>query len=292
MVGLISDENLLTMLRKHLQVVRTLSRRYSHGLANENPGLATKYLRQYLASGFNKQTRRDILEFHYGYLEGHVVDDFSTVIREEPLLWWHEGEHCTCSIRLSFNELDHREGDLSLVFFVGDIYLYEMSFTLAPGSAIGASAKAAMLIARVQGAKDRFDDIRMVTKDCGDIPPQLLLATVAFRIAETLNIDLVCGVSNGEQLWNKDKAVLFNYDAFWEKFEARKNGRGFFEIPIPYMQKPLDQVSATHRRRTRLKRELKARAAQVAGDNFRDKYLRSRPAGTATQGISGGPAIA
>lgn len=271
---LLSDEPLPTLLRKHRDVAHLLDRPFVRGLTRRSPRLVTKYLRHYLASGFDKKTRRDILEFHYRFLEARVTAEFADMLEQEPLLWWHESVEPACSIRLAFNPKDHYEGDLSLVFYQDETYLYEMSFSIVPGRTVGSAAETALLIARVQGAKDQFDSIRHVTKACGDNAPAVLLACVAFQLAAILGAKAVVGVSNDEQLWNDEKGIVFDYDRFWLQFGAQRNARGFYEITIPYTQKPLEEISLSHRRRTRIKREFKARAAYVAGENFQDLYLR------------------
>lgn len=271
---LLSDEPLPTFLRKHRDVARLLGRPFVRGLTRRSPRLVTKYLRHYLASGFDKKTRRDILEFHYRFLEARVIAQFSDMLELEPLLWRHESVEPACSIRLAFNPKDHYEGDLSLVFYQDKTYLYEMSFSIVPGGAVGNAAETSLLIARVQGAKDRFDEIRNVTKACGDNAPAVLLACVAFQLAAVLGAKAVVGVSNDEQLWNDEKGIVFDYDRFWLQFGAQRNARGFYEIAIPYTQKPLEEISLSHRRRTRIKREFKGRAAYVAGENFQNLYLR------------------
>jgi len=185
------------------------------------------------------------------------------IVRDRPRLWEKTiGSH-NFAIRLSFTNGLHHEGDLQLEFQADLVPLYHLSFTIAPGYLVGSEAAQVILIARVQGVVGKFDAIRHGTKTCLDVaPPHLLMAAVQ-GVSDALNIDIIAGIRNKEQLTanikdrRRSRNVCFDYDAFWRTYSGAE-GEKFYLIPVPIPDKPLELINSIHRRRTRLKRQFKS----------------------------------
>jgi hypothetical protein len=54
---------------------------------------------------------------------------------------------------------------------------------------------------------------------------------------------------------------------------AQKNSFGLYELSIPFPEKPMEQVKAIHRRRTKRKRDLKRKVEQTVGATFAATFL-------------------
>jgi uncharacterized protein len=221
--------------------------------------LANKYLSAYLGKSLGKLARRDILLHHYRrILESAVPGFFEHVFTDSYLLWSKEHPNGSCAIRLTFNQPGHYEGDLSLVFMSNELRIFDVSFTIVPGSAIGAATKELLFIARVQGAKSRFVEIKRATKACGDVAPQHMLMLAVQSVAQALGIAAIAGVAHDDILPNEDGEPLkFDYDRFWENWADRPKARHFYEIAVPLPRTSLSEIQADHRRRTQRKRAFK-----------------------------------
>jgi uncharacterized protein VirK/YbjX len=138
---------------------------------------------------------------------------------------------------------------------------------------VGCAADDVMLIARLQGIAGNFAAIRAATRACMDVSPPALLMAALQGIGKALDIGMIAGVTNQEQLtahMDADRHVYFDYDAFWSTYVGNAAEK-FYLIRVPVPEKPLAQVSTMHRRRTRLKRQFKRQVAAVAQAAFRSR---------------------
>jgi uncharacterized protein VirK/YbjX len=221
--------------------------------------LANKYLSAYLGKNLGKVSRCEILLHHYRRIvESAVPDFFECVFTGSYLLWSREDAHGSCAIKLMFNQPGHYEGDLSVVFMSNEQRIFDISFTIVPGYAIGSSTKELLFIARVQGAKNRFAEIKRATKTCSDVAPQHMLMLAIQSIAEALGITAVAGVAHDNVLPNEEGEPLkFDYDGFWKNWVDRPTARHFYEMPVPLPRTALSEIQTGHRRRTNKKRAFK-----------------------------------
>ncbi len=273
----ISDGSIIRTTVGHLEVFRVMTRPNTISLTRRHPSLINKYFGTYIAKSFTINDRQEILISHYLYMSNIVKDTFYDQLwKAKPVLWQQMSDKELFTISLRFNHLHDYEGDLSLIFEKDLVTLYELSFTLVPGRLIGIAAARALLVARVQGVSKQFEAIRRATKMCHDIAPPYLLMAAAQAIAGALDIGHIAGVSNKEQL-TKDMVEPFNYDSFWEKFLAIKTCLNFYVIPMPFSGRPIEQISAVHRRRTRFKRQFKIQIAECVRISFVEKFLKMQP---------------
>ena len=119
------------------------------------------------------------------------------------------------------------------------------------------SDKTAILISRLQGKVGRFEDIRIATKDMGEISPQAILVAVLAGIALAAGVRAVAGVVGANQLSFADSAAEVYeriYDGFFRSINARGPIEGFYHFELPLAERPLEPG---HRGRKKLKREFK-----------------------------------
>jgi len=267
----ISDESIVATVIGHFETVRAMN----PTLTKRHKNYVLRYFGHYLANSFNKKTiRREILKFHHQYLREHVVESFyEQLLESESLLWNEIIDENKYTISLAQN-LRHVEGDLRLVFRQNGNLMYKIYFTIVPGRLINHAVNQVLLVGLIQGAREQSEAIRTATRACRDIAPPYLLIAAAESIAGALAIDAIAGISNEELLSKPAESCFFDYNKFWETFAVKKKGAGFYEIPVPIPQKPLEQINVGHRRRTRRKRQFKSRVAASVRETFAEKFLK------------------
>jgi uncharacterized protein VirK/YbjX len=274
-----TDEPILAAIFGHMEIIRVLNHCGARALTSRFPNYSNKYITEYLAKSFDKNTRRNILKFHHRYLAAHVSDRFYEQILQSRSILWSETIDGACySISMSFSAQWHSEGDISLTFDKDGVALYEVSFTIIPGQLAGCTAEQAVLVGRIQGRKGQAELIRAGTRACHDIaPPNLLVAGIE-SIAAVLGVHALAGVSNREQLAKSVydmPGCYFDYDVFWQTFLIERRDAPIFTIQVPFPEKPIQQVSVTHRRRARNKRRLKKQIAESVGKTFAKTFLKT-----------------
>jgi uncharacterized protein VirK/YbjX len=266
------DEPLSAVIAGHWRSMRLLAHPGLRALVAAHPQALYRPYRRYLATSFTKSARRAALQHHYAYLLPRISETFfPAVLNDRPQLWQKRIGLDVFDIRLSFTGELHHEGDLLLEFQHNGVPLYCLSFTIAPGYLADSNADPVILVARVQGAVGNFDAIRRATKMCMDIAPPYLLTAAVQGIAAALNIGVIAGIRNNEQLTaniDADRNVYFDYDAFWRTYLGSE-AKNFYLISVPIREKPLAQISTVHRRRTRLKRQFKTEVTETSKAIFR-----------------------
>lgn len=263
--GVRTSVKLLFDLKTLVELVSILNGPNTIAFARRHPGVIYKCQGRYLAKGISRRHRKTILKFHYQFIEKSVNSQFyRRLISGNVELWRSAEAGPTIKISLSVPEYG-REGDLSLILTIDSNQIYELSFTIIPGSVAGVPGSNAIFIARVQGRKGQFDAIRRATKICRDVSPPYLLMAAAEGIANAFGIRFVVGVGNDDQLSSQK---TFDYTSFWETLLCRKTEGLFYVLPLPILGAPLDQCSPSHRRRTRLKREFKVALSQAVETAF------------------------
>lgn len=265
------DERLLPAIAGHRRLKRLLNQPDLATLRARHPEILYRPYRRYLASSFGKSRRRAALFHHYSRVSACVsATFFQQLLLHRPSLWQQQLGAVDFAIRISFAPALHHEGDLQLIFEVDSQPLYYLAFSITPGWLVDCAAADALLIARVQGVAGNFEAIRRATKACRDVTPPALLVSALQGIASALSVQVIAGVTNQEQLTaniDADRNVRFDYNAFWATYPGSASP-GFHLISLPLRQRPLSEVDATHRRRTRLKRHFKRQIADAAEQSF------------------------
>jgi uncharacterized protein VirK/YbjX len=266
------DERLVPAIAGHRRLKRLLDQPALAPLRARHPEILYRPYRRYLANSFGKGRRRAALLHHYSRFGACVGATFyQLLLQQRPPLWQQQLGGADFAIRISFTAALHHEGDLQLIFEIDSQPLYYVAFSITPGWLVDSSAQDALLIARVQGVAGNFEAIRRATKACRDVSPPALLMSAVQGIASALNVEVIAGVTNQEQLTaniDADRNVHFDYNAFWATYPGSASP-GFHLISLPLRPKPLSQVDCTHRRRTRHKRQFKGEVASAAEQSFR-----------------------
>ena len=255
-------------LVRHIDIVYAMTRESKAILLEQCPlmlngALTSWYLCR--AAGRTRAGRKHAFLFHYAWLGERVGGTFfKTIFRSKYQLWRHDRtDGDGYSIALTVDPEVRYEGELSLILERNGFKLFELCFSVVPGNLVGSEDEHTMLVARVQGVAHRLDEIRLATKACNDIAPPYLLVAAVKAVATALDIGVITGVGNLEQLSKSPgSSVAFDYDAFWRSVSATEMRRGFFALPSSFSGKPIEAVNPVHRRRARAKQRFKNETAE------------------------------
>ena len=239
-------------------------------LIKHQPRLGYKYLGKYLAINFSRQARLGILYNHYDYLIRHVrTSFFSSLLKGVPLWQDSRDEDGVMSIQLTFPDGIDFEGDLALTFAHNDVPLYSISFVVAPGQYVHSPQAQVLFVSRIQGTRN-FGQIRQCTKSCHDITPAAMLIAALQGVAAALGISLLAGISTEERLYD---AISFDYNSFWESFQAERTLDNLFFLPLPLVKTPIELIKGKRRERTLRKRRYKDEICEAVSLGFASQLL-------------------
>lgn len=256
-------------LSEHLRLSRLMNTPNIRVLTQHQPRLGYKYLGGYLALRLTRQARLRILYNHYEYLARQVQDSFFASLLDGIPLWEDERDGDVVSIRLAFPSGIDFEGDLALTYALNDVPLYNISFVVSPGQYVDSAAPQVLFVSRIQGTR-HFELIRHATKTCHDITPAALLIAALQGIAEALDIRALTGISNADRLY---ETITFDYDSFWESFNADKETNGLFSLPLPLVKTPIELIKGKRRERTLRKRHYKDQVCETVQGRFAENML-------------------
>jgi uncharacterized protein VirK/YbjX len=248
---------LLFSLPDHFKVLRVLSHPQTARLARENPLLAFKYLGKYVALRLPLKTRRSIFLSHFQFLQRTFRASFlDSVARLSPTLWHRTIEQKTFHIAIELKEVLGWEGELRLDFSMTGRLVYRLIFVFAAGRDFNLQDETIIVISSIQGVRD-FDRVKMATKTCYDIQPAHILMAALGGLAEAAHVSTILGLHQSRQVFCNDK-LFFSYEKFFEGYGNESADEGIYFIPVPYFKKPVLEIKASHRRRSRKKRLFKA----------------------------------
>ncbi len=238
-------------------------------LLSVQPNFPFKYLKEsYLSSGLSRERRAEALICNYHILRSKFdSESLRQILFEELVLLRREilpGE--IGSVVLCLSNPCYLEGELSLVFKIGQTEIYVLSFTIVPGGLVQIPDEPVILISRMQGSSP-IDDLRRATKALNGVSPVLMLWSVLEGFAKALDINHFAGVPAQYQTsFTADKGANFLrlYDEFYAARGLKRTTEHFFYAPLPLAHKPMDAIRPDARRRARIRRELRQEFADSA----------------------------
>jgi len=156
------------------------------------------------------------------------------------------------------------EGDMYLGFYAGELSLFNLCFTIVPGSIVGSEADDVLLVARLQGAKARHEELAAAARDLNDASAAAILVAALQGVAQTFGIGELAGVgSMNQRSYVEENAASFKrtYDDFFLSLGLTVNQAGFYQSALPLPEKPLEQVKANNRLRAKKRRAFKRQIA-------------------------------
>jgi uncharacterized protein VirK/YbjX len=247
---------LLICLPHHLQVLRVLKHPQSAGLARQYPRMAFKYLDSYVALRLPIKTRRSIFVAHFRFLQRAFNARFIDVVqRLSPTLWHQTIEQHAFRVAIELIAIMGREGELRLVFYMDDNEVYRLIFVFASGRDFDLADETVAIVSGIQGAHD-FERVKLATRTCCDVQPAHILMAALGAIAEATHVSTILGLHEQRQLLSGEK-LFFSYARFFETYGTEIPHQQMYRIRVPYPNKPMLEVKASHRRRNRQKREFR-----------------------------------
>ncbi|GAA4029096.1 VirK/YbjX family protein [Hymenobacter glaciei] len=234
-------------------------------LLQRQPRFYHKYLSPYASVSFGRKTRLAVIANHYQFLKEQANAAFFPALAQEIVLWRDCVDSEEFSISLSFPIHVDYEAELSLHFSMNGTIIQVVSFVIAPGAAVGATAPQVMLFTQVQGLANA-EQIRRATKLLYESTPATLLVQAAYGLALAWGIECAGGVST-EGKAGKWVYRWFDYDAFWQEFKGEVGSNDcIYLLPVPPPDRPIEEIRRNHRNRTlrkrKYKRELREQVAQ------------------------------
>lgn len=246
----------LLNIKRHIKLINTLSHPQTAKLILDIPELSYKYLRNYISFDISKKNSLAILTGHYLYLQKHFKTNFLEVIYNFPVrLWSQQINNISFEIVIGFPHTIDYEGDLCLIFKIDKVSIYRIIFVISNGAPFGLKDENVIFISSVQGMHD-FHNVKLATKVCHDIQPAQLLMAAMSGVTAALGFKTMVGIGNKNQI-SQGKKFFFSYNNFFEKYGALVTETNFYEIPVPFAEKPLAMIEMKHRKRTQKKRAFK-----------------------------------
>jgi uncharacterized protein len=268
--------------RTALEIAQLFSSRQLRPLRRAEPRLMLKFVSEYLASDLTREERAELLIHHYTYVKDQLNDDFLQWLVDDrrPLHELLAGNKAHRIWLTLPHAPDNGEGDLTLIFEVGGVDLYTLSFTIGPGSIAGLHVPHVMYIGRVQGKGMGLDRIREATKDCYDIQPSAMLLAAADGIAHALGIEDIVGIGASTHISTRygirPETFVKAYDEFWKAVGGAPIERHMYHLSVPLTGKPIRAVKRDHRSRALRKRRIKKALADDVCKAFRDGAMGRR----------------
>ena len=260
-----------THLRRHRRVTAAVAATPFAGIRTRQPRLAVKYLNPlHLAAGLSSSARAAAMVHHYDMLRTRVHPAMlTTILGDGATIWTHEDSATRHAVILCFSHPTDNEGELTLEYRVDGVTLHVLSFTFVPGCVVGADT-AVLLVSRLQGTRNRFDEIRAAMKALDGLAAPALLVAAVQGIALGLGTAQLAAVAAARQVGQAPDmtGLLDSYDRFFAKLGGVP-GDGFFHLPLPLAERPIAAIAGRNRARVRAQRAIKhdvARAAQRSVD--------------------------
>lgn len=230
------------------------------------PKLLTRIYRPYGFRTLSCQQRVEMMIRHYEVLHQHGLLTLLKRSAVQPLLIGQVQTKSKDTAQLYLQSLrdGHREGEMSLQLFLGDHFLYSLTFSL-----IGEPSAPDMVVTRLQSNKldDAKDLIRTATKSFHGYRPSMLLLQAARHFAHLSGCQRVLLVSNRQRVaLNPVRRLKIKTDleGLWRDLGATSQADGFFTLsPIVSLPQDFSDVPSNKRAEAKRKAALAADLLQA-----------------------------
>ncbi|MFU0885940.1 VirK/YbjX family protein [Kluyvera sichuanensis] len=227
------------------------------------PRLPVRLHRPYLAVNFPRPLIVDALRYHYKLLsEAMSSEEFETYLNSQyfPLAKLEGKNGEVFSIELTMDVNLDKEGDSTILMRnANGNTLAEMTFTI-----LNYQNQRTLFIGGQQGGIRELphEVIQEATKACHGLFPKRLVMEAVCHFAGRLQVEQILAVSNtvhifrGERYHDKNKAVLSDYDSFWEAVGGECDQNRYFHIPVTIARKDIAEIASKKRAEYRRRFEL------------------------------------
>ena len=193
---------------------------------------------------------------------------------EKLNIWRHiMPDNSVLNIEINKSPEEHsHEGELDLLLYFNDENIVTISFVFDINLDRG---KSAIFVTRMQGAKGKYGNIRLVNKYFHDMNSTYLLVAALEGICVSLEIQKIYVVSDVLQLSNGTNTGNFisTYNKFLTGAKGYLNHYGFYELEIPLQINKLEREKTSHK--TRHKKHILIRKSICTSviDVFKNNYI-------------------
>jgi len=239
-----------------------------------DPLIPLKYLGDHLALSLRTAQRREALERHYAKLPDMLRADSADQLRKGVLIWQKElpDGRPPLSIILEASKLAPMEGELQLRFsFRSDLFV--LTFLLTSGQIFDIDCEDVLFIGGMQGRVGAREEMREACKSNGEISPATMLILAIQAIGKVMQVGELIAIDEDDQVsmgYSRPR-ISFDYRGFWTEAGGVRRGR-HYAIPVETPQKPLSEITLSHRARTRRKREAKAFVRRTIENRLRQIF--------------------
>lgn len=234
--------------------------------------------RHYVRKSLSARQRIRWATGHYSFEGAHFDDAYLRAIYQGKglELWRSVQGDLVFSVRLMRGSTQITEGDLALYLMVGEDKLHTISFSWVSVPAPDGSGDVVVpFIARSQ-MRWRREPVPLEQFD--QAFPQNAVSYFCYAalqgVARVIGAPQVLAVNSMAQCCYDPadtKHFAGAYDGFWQVLGGEPHDLGY-AIPVPFHVKPLEEVSAKHRKRAAMRREhwraIEASVVQVLAPHF------------------------
>ncbi len=220
-------------------------------LVQSHPRVLLKLQRRYLRKGINARARWKILQQHYGFALEHFSAAALREIFAAPgalLAEMPVADVGRFSVRLFYNDLYEKEGDLSLIFY--DEQVRERAFVLTFCVTSGQPGQREIFIGGLQGFQvaNKRESVVAVTRGMFGLRPKALLFFALQELAAQWKVQHLYAVSNKTRIQSKKYvAINADYDQFWIESGGQLNADGVFIMPREFAPRDLQTIRPNKR---------------------------------------------
>lgn len=180
---------------------------------------------------------------HYVRLaQSQSIQTIRCYFNEGVILWQQSFEHLNVTLLMQYDHRMRFEGQLSLKLLLNGDEAYFINFVLD-----GDSAK----VAGVQGVKDHKDTYKIFTKQLHGLRPQNFIWMAFLNWCKAMSIQQVLGVRPEWHVYqNETKSqakIGFDYETFWQEVGGTGFDAVWYQLPIDYPHKPIEEVEQKKR---------------------------------------------
>lgn len=253
---------MVSALPGQLRVYRALLRPEFAPVVNNSPYLLFKGTHEkHLALGFTAKQRAASLAHHYEFLcarlPAHLLRQ---VVDGSVVVFRASREEHDVQIQLGRATYWHLDGELAFTLLLDGEAIFSLAFTVVPGAAVAGEEHDVVLMSRLQGLRGRQPQVMLAARVFHEVSPAAMLLAALHGFAEAFHLQQIFSVSADNQpYYTAVCAASFRraYDEFLFTQGAIPAAPGFFSIPVPAYEKPLEMVKKNNRLRTKIRRSFK-----------------------------------
>ena len=240
-------------------------------LAQHHPRILMKLQRPYLHSGLSPKTRWKILRQHYSFALEHfseflwkqIATTTGFLLADLPAT---KAGHF--SLRLAYDDIFEKEGELSVVLFAEEKQLpvFALTFCILTGQ----TGQPEIFIGGLQGYKaaNEREYIVTITRAMFGLRPKALLLFALQQLATLWNIHHLRAVSNETRRLRRHKdSIQADYDQFWRDSGGQLSAGGHFTLPADFVPRELATIRPNKRTLYRHRYEMLAKVSRSIGQN-------------------------